>query len=86
MHTVSRRPSDRAPARTAEQSVLPVFSEVTGKRVVVAGRWDAAPYDIITRADRYRIAVGRPARLVPVRMRGAIVGHRVAAFCGCVAE
>jgi uroporphyrin-III C-methyltransferase / precorrin-2 dehydrogenase / sirohydrochlorin ferrochelatase len=44
MHIVSMRPSDRAPARMAPLSVLPVFFGLQGKRAVVAGGSDAAAW------------------------------------------
>jgi uroporphyrin-III C-methyltransferase/precorrin-2 dehydrogenase/sirohydrochlorin ferrochelatase len=44
MRIVSRQPSNRAPARVAPLSVLPVFLALRGKRVVVAGGSDAAAW------------------------------------------
>ena len=44
MRIVSRQPSSRAPARVAPLSVLPVFLDLRGKRVVVAGGSDAATW------------------------------------------
>lgn len=42
MRTLSRRTSERAPARVGKLSVLPVFLDLGGKRAVVAGGSDAA--------------------------------------------
>jgi uroporphyrin-III C-methyltransferase/precorrin-2 dehydrogenase/sirohydrochlorin ferrochelatase len=44
MPVVSRQPSDQGPARIQPLSVLPVFLNLSGKRVVVAGGSDAAAW------------------------------------------
>lgn len=44
MQLVSRQPSESAPARIQPLSVLPVFLDLSGKRVVVAGGTDGAAW------------------------------------------
>lgn len=65
MHTASRKPNDRAPARVAPLSVLPVFFQVQGKRVVVAGGSDAAAWKAeLLAAAGATVHVYAPAMLV----------------------
>ncbi|MEQ9171454.1 MAG: siroheme synthase CysG [Rhodospirillales bacterium] len=61
---MSRRPEERIPGAMADLAVLPLFHDLTGRRVVVWGATDAAGWkaDLITAAGAVvtRITDGRP--------------------------
>ncbi|WP_394887863.1 siroheme synthase [Mesorhizobium sp. AaZ16] len=69
MRIVSRQPSNRAPARVAPLSVLPVFLDLHGKRVVVAGGSDAAAWKAeLLAAAGARVHVYAPSEAISDEM------------------
>lgn len=87
MQVVCAQPSDRAPARVAPLSVLPVFLDLAGRRALVTGGSDAAAWKAeLLAAAGARVHVFAPdeeigcemARLL--RDRSGDIGHRPVAW------
>lgn len=73
MQLISRQPSDLAPARIRPLSVLPVFLDLQGKRVVVAGGTDGAAWkaELLAAAGAH-VHVYAPAGDISSEMRRVI--------------